>query len=122
MTAGESNRHKTFPATIADAVTAAVENTFAAICGEKPSRSPNGQPAWNGPCVAGIISFVGAIPWSLSLVLTQDTAPALARKFTGMEILFDTPDMGDVAAELVNILAGEVVAQLERRHIQAQIT
>ena len=122
MTASGSNGQGVFPSVIADAVKVAVENTFSAICGEKPTHQANGQQVCDGSGVAGIISFLGDMPWSLALVLTQETAPALAHKFTGMEITFDTPDMGDVAAELVNVLAGEVVAQLECRQIKAQIS
>ncbi|HLJ96562.1 MAG TPA: chemotaxis protein CheX [Gemmataceae bacterium] len=111
-----------FPSAVANAVKTSVENTFSVICGEKPIHQANGHDAGNCPCVVGIISFVGGIPWSLSLVLPEETAPALAQKFTGMEIPFDTPDMGDVAAELVNVLAGEVTAQLDRSQIKAQMS
>jgi CheY-specific phosphatase CheX len=123
MTVSGSNGEGVFPPTIADAVKIAVENTFSAICGEKPTHQANGQQVCNGPCVAGIISFIGGMPrMSLTLVLTQDTAPALAHKFTGMEIPFDTPEMGDAVGELVNVLAGEVVAQLDSRLVKAQMS
>ena len=74
------------------------------------------------PCVAGIISFIGETSWSLTWVLPREIAPVLAHKFTGFEIPFDSPDMGEMAAELVNVLAGDVVAQLEKRCIKAQMS
>src|SRR5262249_54146675 len=68
------------------------------------------------------ISFMGDVFWSLTWVLSKDAAPALAQKMTGMDIPFESPDMGDVAGELMNVLAGEVVLQLERRRIKAQMS
>ena len=121
MTVTEASPDTTFPPAVADAVRAAVEQTYSAIAGEKPVRQPDGSHALC-PCVAGIISFVGQSPWTLSWFLTEDTAPAIAQKFTGMDIPFDSGDMGDVVGELVNVLAGEVVAQLDRRKITAQMS
>ncbi|MCU0702473.1 MAG: chemotaxis protein CheX [Fimbriiglobus sp.] len=110
-----------FPPAFAEAVKAAVENTFKAIAGEKPVPKPDvAHPPT--PCVAGIISFIGDSPWSLSWFLPSDTAPALAHKFTGLELTFDSQDMGDVAGELVNVLAGEVVAQLDRRRVKVKMS
>lgn len=122
MAVCESPGGGAFPSVLADAVKAAVETTFTAICGEKPVHQPGIERNGHGSCVAGIISFLGDVPWSLACVLPQETAPALGQKFTGMEIPFDTPDMGDVAGELVNVLAGEVVAQLEQRRVKAQMS
>ena len=122
MTVLESSGDGAFPPAVADAVEAAVEKTFAAICGEKPIQQPSGQQTGSCACVIGIISFVGETPWSLSLALADDTAPALVHKFVGFEIAFDSPDMGDAVGELVNVLAGDVVAQLEQRRIKAQMT
>lgn len=121
MTAPEVCPDSAFPPTVAEAVWAAVENTYSAIAGEKPMRVP-GETHAACPCVAGIISFVGQSPWTLSWFLAKDTAPAVAQKFTGMDIPFDSGDMGDVVGELVNVLAGEVVAQLDRRRIPAQMS
>ena len=121
MTATEASPDTTFPPVVADAVWAAVEQTYSAIAGEKPSRQPN-ETHSACPCVAGIISFLGQSPWTLSWFLTKDAAPAIAQKFTGMDIPFDSGDMGDVVGELVNVLAGEVVAQLDRRKIPAQMS
>lgn len=107
---------------LADAVKQSVETTFNQIFSEKPSYQTNGLPFDQSPCVAGIISFMGDAAWSLTCILSAEAAPALALKFTGMDIPFDSPDMGDVAGELVNVLAGEVVAQLERRRLRVQMS
>jgi len=107
------------PPAIIDAVQASLEKTYAAFFSEKPVLGANGQDRHTGPCIAGIISFLGDAPWSLAWILSQETAPMLAQKFAGFEIPFDSPDMGDVAGELVNVIAGEIVAQLEKRRIKA---
>ena len=71
------------------------------------------------PCngICGTISFLGDPYWSLVLGCPASTATSIAVTFTGMEIDFDSPDMGDAIGELVNIIAGDVVARLEERGI-----
>jgi chemotaxis protein CheX len=107
---------------ISEAVIVAVERTYAAICGEKPIAQTSAPPLADYPCVAAIISFFGDVPWSLSWVLPRDTAVALSLKFAGFDIPFDSSDMGDVVGELVNVLAGDVVAELEKRRMKAQMS
>lgn len=122
MTVMATNGNCMFPPAIADAATAALETTFSAIFGEKPTRDGDGGRDHSCPCVAGIISFIGEVTWSLTWVLPRDIAPVLAQKFTGFEIPFESPDMGEMAAELVNVLAGDVVAQLEKRNLKSQMS
>jgi CheY-specific phosphatase CheX len=122
MTTTDSQRDASFPPAVADAVHSALTKTFADICGEKPVPQADGSLAGSGACVAGIISFIGDVSWSLSWVLAEDTAPAVVHKFAGMDIPFYGADMGDAVGELVNVLAGEVVAQLEQRRIKAQMS
>ncbi len=122
MTVLVSNGDAAFPSAIANAAVAALENTFTAIFGEKPIRDSNSVRDHCCSCVAGTISFIGEVTWSLTWVLPQEIAPILAQKFTGFDIPFDSSDMGEMAAELVNVLAGEVIAQLEKRYIKAQMS
>lgn len=122
MILASSNGSVAFSSEIADAVKTAVDMTYSSIFGESPVLLPDDQQADSGPCVAGILSFIGNKPFSLSWILTEDAAPVLAQKFTGLEIPFDSPDMGDVAGELVNVLAGEVIAQLEKRGVKSQMS
>jgi len=107
---------------IVDAVKASVDKTYTAFFSEKPVLTANGHDHHNGSCIAGIISFLGDIPWTLSWILSRETATALAQKFAGFEISFDSPEMGDLAGELVNVIAGEIVAHLEQRRIKAQMS
>jgi chemotaxis protein CheX len=110
------------PSAIIDAVKASIDKTHSAFFSEKPVLTANGQGHHDGHCIAGIISFLGEVPWSFAWILSQETAPVLAQRFAGFEILFDSPDMGDMAGELVNVLAGEIVAQLEQRGIKTQMS
>jgi CheY-specific phosphatase CheX len=122
MSVAQSAQGTGFPLVIADAVTAAVETTFTAICGEKPLPVRDSPEEPHDASIVGIISFVGDLAWSLAWGFTQDSAAAIAQKFTGFEIPFESPDMGDVVAELVNVLAGDVVHKLDRRRIKAQMS
>lgn len=110
------------PPTIVDAVKAALDKTSSVFFSEKPVVQAGAHNGCQGPCIAGIISFLGDVPWSFSWIMTQETAPALAKRFCGFDIPFDSPDMGDMAGELVNVIAGEIVAQLEQRRVKAQMS
>ena len=110
------------PQAIVDAVQESLEKTHGAFFSERPVLGTNGQDHPTGPCIAGIISFLGDVPWSLAWILSRETAPQLAQKFAGFEIPFDSPDMGDMAGELVNVIAGEIVAQLEKRRIKTMMS
>ncbi|MBI1831597.1 MAG: chemotaxis protein CheX [Planctomycetes bacterium] len=112
----------TLPPAIIDAVRASVEKTYPAFFSAKPVPMVGASENRNVACIAGIISFVGDVTWSFSWILTQETAPVLAKRFAGFDIPFDSADMGDMAGELVNVIAGEIVAQLEQRHIKAQMS
>ncbi len=121
MSADVMNR--TVPEEITAAVQAAVGKTFEAMYGERPQERPTEEIDTDVPHVAGIISFVGDEKWSLCWMLPQPTAERMAAQFMGgMEVPFDSEDMADIAGELVNILAGEVVAQLDRHGMPAQMS
>lgn len=111
-----------FQAAVADAVQASIGVTFASIFGQAPEVSATATTI--EPCarVASVISFFGTQPWALTLVVPEPTAVAMALKFTGFDVPFDSSDMGDVVGELTNVLAGEVIAQLTRRGIQSQMS
>lgn len=110
------------PPLLIETIKAAVETTFHSILGEKPTLvSPEEQPPGVGG-VVGIISFVGELAWSYSLILPETTAPAMIQRFVGFEIPYDSPDMGDAVGELANVLAGDVVARLESKRFKAQMS
>lgn len=110
-----------FPAQVVSAVRESVAATFSSICGTAPELRDE---VTEGPadCVIGTIGFVSDQPWALALVLPEAPALALAQKFAGFEIPFDSPDMGDVVGELANVLAGDVRARLESKKIKTQMS
>jgi chemotaxis protein CheX len=111
-----------FPIKIADSVRSAVSISFASIFGEEPRRIDETESQASCASVVGIISFIGDATWSLALVVPEETAPTLAEKFTGFPIPFAAADMTDAIGELANVLAGEVIAQLERRDLKARMS
>jgi len=110
------------PSAVVDSVRASLDNTYSAFFNEKPISANVARGVTDGPCIAGIISFLGDVNWSLSWILTPEVAPQLARKFAGFDIPFDSQDMGDLAGELVNVIAGEIVSQLEQRRVKSQMS
>jgi len=110
-----------FPVPVADALVASVESVLATICGAKPVRHEISPPS-ERPCVIAVLSFDGTPSWSVGCRLTDEAAVPLMRKFAGFDIPFDSRDMGDAVGEFVNVLAGEVIAQLERRRMKYRMS
>jgi CheY-specific phosphatase CheX len=111
-----------FPPRIAEAVKSAIALSFASIFGQEPQPVDEAESSKSCASVVGIMSFVGDFTWSLALIVPERTAPTMAEKFTGFPIPFDGPDMTDAIGELNNVLAGEVVAQLDRRGVKARMS
>jgi CheY-specific phosphatase CheX len=97
-----------------------VIETFEMITGEQlqvASKADVGE-----DCVTGIISMTGDLTWSLLLQFPKDVATAIAEKFAGFEIPFDSQDMADVVGELANVLAGDISARCEAAGISANLS
>jgi chemotaxis protein CheX len=99
-----------------------VVETFAKICNSEISRHEEAIGCQKRVKIVGIISFVGDLMWSLSLVLPHDSAEEIAKKFAGFEIPFDSADMGDVVGELINVLAGVLSGNLERVGVSSHMS
>lgn len=102
-----------FPDAIEMAVRAAADGFFGTHLGLDPAEVL-GEP-WDGhpAAVTAVISFFGDPAFSVMLGLPEATAATVAERFCGSEVPFDSPDMGDLVGELVNVMAGEVTARLE---------
>jgi chemotaxis protein CheX len=111
-----------FPAPIADAVRQAAKSFFGSICGMDPIPVVHGQDGPGSAGVVGVISFAGTLTWSFALMFPETTATAMAQKFAGFEIPFDSRDMGDVIGELANVIAGDISARLDAKGIAAQLS
>jgi len=100
----------------------ATATTFAMICGTEPTSFLADSPRVPYEGVVGIISVVGDVAWSIMVCLPRQTAEAVAMIFTGMEVGFDSPDMGGVVAELANVIAGDIVARLDAEGLRAEMS
>jgi chemotaxis protein CheX len=96
--------------------------TFGSICGAQPVIEGEVTMPPDASSVQGIVAVVGDLSWSLSLVFPPATAEALARKFSGFDIAYDSADMNDVIGELANVMAGDIVARLDHLGIKVKMS
>lgn len=108
----------------AQCVISAVQITFESIIGEKMELCGEPLPTDIMTCngVIGLLSLVGDVDWAMMVHLPEATAPALAERFTGFAIPFDSEDMGDTIGELGNLLAGEMKVELHGIGVEANIS
>jgi chemotaxis protein CheX len=102
------------PDEMVDMVVTSVENTFASICGDTPDLVEQFKDLapLNG-IIGNIAVFNPLHTLSIMLAVPKETAMAISVKFVGMEIPFESDDIGDLIGEISNILAGEVAANVE---------
>lgn len=110
------------PAEISEIVKESVINTFASICGETPEyielEEDNKAPL-NG-IIGNIAVFNQEVTFSLMMAIPKETAVNISEVFMGMQIPFESEDMGDLIGEIANILAGDVAANIERVGFRGQ--
>lgn len=109
------------PVEIVDKVKESVIHTFANICGNEPKYLEQHQKS--GP-LNGIIGNIAVFnpdhTLSLMIAIPKKTALALSEVFIGMQIPFESDDMGDLVGEISNILAGDVAANIETLGFRGQ--
>lgn len=112
---------KSIPEEIVELVQESAVNTFASICGDEPSLVSSDEES--GP-MNGIIGNIAVFnpdhTLSLMLALPKETAVAISEVFIGMELPFESDDMGDLIGEISNILAGDVAANIEKVGFRGQ--
>lgn len=102
------------PTEIVEVVKESVINTFASIAGDPPSYMlDEGDKAPLNGIIGNIAVFNPEFTFSLMLAIPKDTAINISEAFLGMELPIESDDMGDLIAELSNILAGDVAANME---------
>ena len=109
------------PAEIVEVVKMSVINTFESIAGEPPTYMP--AESENAPLngiIGNIAVFNPEFTFSLMMAIPRDTAINISEAFLGMELEFENDDMGDLIAELANILAGDVAANMEEVGFRGQ--
>lgn len=109
------------PEDIVEKVRESVVNTFGSMLGEEPSYIPssNGNNPLNG-IVGNVTVFNSSHTLSLMLAIPKETAVYLSEVFIGMELPFESDDMGDLIGEVSNILAGDVAANIEKVGFRGQ--
>lgn len=109
------------PEEIVEKVSESVVNTFGSITGEE--FSPIEKAAESGPLngmVGNITVFNSDHTLSLILALPKEAALYISEVFIGMELPFESDDMGDLIGEVSNILAGDVAANVEQVGFRGQ--
>src|SRR5690625_52081 len=93
------------PGDIVDMVHQSVINTFSSLTGDEPVKvegDVSNEPL-NG-IIGNIAVFNPDHTLSLMLAIPRGTAVALSEVFLGMELPFESDDMGDLIGEISNIL------------------
>ncbi len=121
MIAEKLNGAKSIPNEINDVVKQSVINTFESISGTAPDCiDMNGENEPLNGIIGNIAVFNTEHTLSLMLAIPKDTALNLSEIFIGMQIPFESDDMGDLVGEVSNILAGEVAANIEKIGFRGQ--
>lgn len=116
-----NNGSRTVPEALIHGVRSGVVETFEMICGEVSTDiSANDDETSGG--IVGMMSFTGHLPWSLMLLLPQNTAVEFSQLFCGMEVPYESSDMGDIIGELTNVVSGPITAHLEKLGFPSQMS
>jgi len=109
------------PAELEEKVRESVLNTFESIIGEglEYVEEDNGSGPLNG-IIGNVTVFNSEHTISLMLAIPKETALFLSEVFIGMELPFESDDMGDLVGEVSNILAGDVAANVEKVGFRGQ--
>lgn len=109
------------PEELVEKVRESVLSIFESIIGEELEQvgDGNGSGPLNG-IIGNITVFNAEHTISLMLAIPKDTALFFSEVFIGMELPFESDDMGDLIGEISNILAGDVAANVEKVGFRGQ--
>jgi len=110
------------PSVLTDVTRDSILSIFNTIFGAEPKFEGNDTGEVLGDGVVGIISFMGDVNYIIMLALPKNSAIAMASKFCGFDIDYDSPDMGDVVGELANVLAGDIVARMSKEDFKVTMS
>lgn len=108
-------------AAIVEVVRNSALETCAMMCGEEPAIVECHEYSSNEG-ITGIISMFSDSTWSLMMSFPRDTSVAIAEKFCGLSLAYDSEDMADLVGEMANVLAGDVSARLDAMGIRAELS
>ncbi len=106
------------PSVLVDVTRDSIFSIFNTIFGAEPKLESDVDGKNLGDGVVGIISFMGDANYIIMLALPKNSAIAMASKFCGFDIDYDSPDMGDVVGELSNVLAGDIIARMNKEGLK----
>lgn len=110
------------PSVLTDVSRDSIVSIFNTIFGAEPKFEGSETGEVLGDGVVGIISFMGDVNYIIMLALPKGSAIAMASKFCGFDIDYDSPDMGDVVGELANVLAGDIVARMSKEKFKVTMS
>ena len=123
MTTFQYTDSEAVPEELASCVKVSVSSVFHKSFGYFPSfQDDDEEKVKIGDGVVGIISYVGDISWLMLMGFPKECAKGLVAKFTGFELDYDSPDMGDVVGEMANVLAGDIVARLRDGSVKVSMS
>lgn len=122
MLKGLFQRREQLPTQVRDVARDAADSLFTSMFGERPGPELRSEGEEMAGGVVGVISFDGDVSYSIALLLPEATAPKMAMDFAGMELTVDDPNMLYVVGELANLIAGDLVARMERFHISTRMS
>lgn len=99
-----------------------VIETFNKLCGPPVAGESDISGCPRRDKIVGLISFVGDLTSTLAIILPHDSAETLIEKFAGVEIPFLDSEMADAVGELINILAGVLSGNLEKRGLRTYMS
>ncbi|WP_309715294.1 chemotaxis protein CheX [Armatimonas sp.] len=98
---------------LVEAVHEAFAQTIAMFAGAELTPKPVDEIDRLCDSICGTISFVGDRNFSAMICCSRESAAELSMAMAGFEIDYDSADMGDAIGEVVNIVAGDIVARME---------
>lgn len=104
----------TIPEPTIEALREGLERGLAQILGGDVAFKQLPEARRTDPGHCGSIEFSGDASFVVGLAVADSVGPDLARRFTGVPIAVDSDAMPDVVAEIVNVIAGDVVARLDQ--------
>jgi len=109
------------PVEIVSKVKESVINTIGSMIGAEVEYvdETNGDGPLNG-IIGNITVFNSEHTLSLMLAIPKEAAIHFSKVFIGMELPFESDDMGDLIGEISNILAGDVAANVEKVGFRGQ--
>lgn len=121
MKLAQLNEVDEIPQELVEKVKESAFGTFESILGEELEylEETNGKGPLNG-IIGNVTVFNSEHTISLMLAVPKDTALFFSEVFIGMELPFESDDMGDLIGEISNILAGDVAANVEKVGFRGQ--